>query len=81
MYYKQEKAEYTNRLKEMSDPTLLMETEKKIFLSLNRRDDAFSDYHWQIGLLRDEWESRNKLDQYKQAYNKVTGSDTKSEGD
>jgi len=65
------KGEYVQRIAGMDDKELSKETREKIWLSAYANNNPCSDYHWHVDACYDEWEKRDKLDEYSCAYEQV----------
>lgn len=65
------KSEYLDRIKAMNDDALFKETKDKICLSAYANNNPWSDYHWHVDALYDEWHNRKKGGRYGVAHKAV----------
>jgi len=62
------KSNYLVKIAEMDEAALLIETEKKIWLSSYAANNHRSDYHWHCDACYDECARRGKIEIYERAY-------------
>jgi hypothetical protein len=69
--YGRPKQEFIDKISCMTDDNLFKETKQYIWLSAYANNNPRSDYHWQADATYQEWDKRNKIDKYKEAYEAI----------
>jgi hypothetical protein len=69
--YGRPKQEFIDKISDMNDEQLFKETKQYIWLSACANNNPRSDYHWMADATYQEWNNRNKLEKYTEAYEAV----------
>ena len=70
--YGKPKSDYLAKIAEMEIPTLLEETESKIWLAAYAANNPRSDYHWHCDACYDECARRGKVEIYDKAHKRAS---------
>lgn len=65
---KRPKGEFIEKIAKMSDDDLFEATKNGLWLSVFANNNPRSDFHWQAEVFYDEWQHRERRDQYTAAY-------------
>ncbi len=69
--YGKPRQNFLDALEDLSDEDLSEKTEELIWLSAFANNNPRSDYHWQADACYDEWQRREKPEQYQKVFDEV----------